>query len=267
MIHSLFILNRAGGLIYQQEFSNNLSRLSANDYLVLAGTLHGVHAIASQLTPIKQNSLQNLINNFALANNSSVTNTLFIGSSSTNIGSSSNNNNNTAGSGPGSGSASGFKYTNANSGLNMVKTEFFNIYIFQTLTGIKFMLIATPHSNESQMKLSLKSTGNLVNETADKLDELSIDRSLDVMDKYKQISIKGDTNNAQYSGSSSGRSGKSSKLLASQESSVLAEQILRNIYGIYSDYVMKNPFYSLDMPIKADLFDTRVKQFIGESIF
>ena len=27
-------------------------------------------------------------------------------------------------------------------------------------------------------------------------------------------------------------------------------ELLRKIYELYSDYVLKNPFYSLDMPIK-----------------
>lgn len=28
------------------------------------------------------------------------------------------------------------------------------------------------------------------------------------------------------------------------------EDLLRRIYELYSDYVLKNPFYSLDMPIR-----------------
>jgi len=39
-IRSLFIINKAGGLVYQREFTKN-SKRSANDNLVLAGTLHG----------------------------------------------------------------------------------------------------------------------------------------------------------------------------------------------------------------------------------
>ena len=31
------------------------------------------------------------------------------------------------------------------------------------------------------------------------------------------------------------------------------EELLRKIYELYSDYVLKNPFYSLDMPIRYDL--------------
>ena len=28
------------------------------------------------------------------------------------------------------------------------------------------------------------------------------------------------------------------------------DELLRNIYELYADYVLKNPFYSLDMPIR-----------------
>ena len=39
-IRSLFIINKAGGLVYQREFTKNTKR-SANDNLRLAGTFHG----------------------------------------------------------------------------------------------------------------------------------------------------------------------------------------------------------------------------------
>ena len=39
-IRSLFVINKAGGLVYQREFTKSAKR-SANDNLVLAGTFHG----------------------------------------------------------------------------------------------------------------------------------------------------------------------------------------------------------------------------------
>ncbi|KAG8743899.1 hypothetical protein FRC10_011189 [Ceratobasidium sp. 414] len=70
-IYSLWIINKAGGLVYQREFagvsfdlfvitpnsssalsSEGLAKLTSNEYLVLAGTLHGIHAITSRLSPI-----------------------------------------------------------------------------------------------------------------------------------------------------------------------------------------------------------------------
>lgn len=38
------------------------------------------------------------------------------------------------------------------------------------------------------------------------------------------------------------------------------EAFLKKIYEIYADYALKNPFYSLDMPIRCELFDTHLIQ-------
>jgi hypothetical protein len=54
VILSIFILNKAGGLIYQRDFNEGLKKLSSNDYLVLAGTFHGVHAITSRISPVPE---------------------------------------------------------------------------------------------------------------------------------------------------------------------------------------------------------------------
>jgi hypothetical protein len=37
-------------------FSAGLAKLSANEYLVMAGTLHGVHAITSRISPVPKSS-------------------------------------------------------------------------------------------------------------------------------------------------------------------------------------------------------------------
>ncbi|CCU98472.1 unnamed protein product [Malassezia sympodialis ATCC 42132] len=59
---SLWIINKAGGLIYQAEYFQYPKdvNLSSNDYLVLAGTLHGIHAIASRITPAPGKESQGL---------------------------------------------------------------------------------------------------------------------------------------------------------------------------------------------------------------
>jgi hypothetical protein len=35
--------------------------------------------------------------------------------------------------------------------------------------------------------------------------------------------------------------------------------VLRKIYELYSDFVLKNPFYALEMPIRCDLFLENLK--------
>jgi len=46
-IFSLYVINKAGGLIYQKDFAS-IPKLQANDYLRLASTFHGLHAISGR---------------------------------------------------------------------------------------------------------------------------------------------------------------------------------------------------------------------------
>lgn len=182
-VYSLYILNKAGGLIYQNDVNPSLNKLGANDYLVLAGTLHGVHAIASRMThssAINKDDTSNPIQN---------SNTLLI-----NTGKSQNPDSN-------------------KSGLQSIETDFFNLYVFQTLTGIKFIIITSPnpvvHNLQPIDSLGTSSKGELTKQCNT------------VSDIYKQL------------------------------------------YILYSDYVMKDPFYSLDMPIKSLLFDMKINELIS----
>ncbi|KAI1309457.1 Trafficking protein particle complex subunit 4 [Halotydeus destructor] len=43
------------------------------------------------------------------------------------------------------------------------------------------------------------------------------------------------------------------------------EVLLRKIYEVYSDYALKNPFYSLDMPIRCELFDIHLKALLDQA--
>ena len=42
-----------------------------------------------------------------------------------------------------------------------------------------------------------------------------------------------------------------------------AMDLLNIIYTSYTDYVLKDPFYALDMPIRCSLFDKAVKQILA----
>lgn len=160
-VYSILILNKAGGLIYQNELQPGLSKLTANDYLVLAGTLHGVHAIGSKLAP----TISTTSKSEAASQNAQILSTGKQMSSNTN-----------------------------RTGLKSVETDLFNLYIFQTVSGLKFVLITMPN-----------------------LDPIEVQRT---------------------------------------------EDLFRYLYVAYSDYAMKNPFYSMDMPIKSSLFDTKVKEIL-----
>ncbi|KAK6890707.1 Trafficking protein particle complex subunit 23 [Candida tropicalis] len=105
--YSLLILNKAGGLIYQNELSPGLSKLTANDYLVLAGTLHGVHAIGSRLTSsIHTGSSKSNTEEYNSSQNSIVLNTGKAVSPNSN-----------------------------RSGLQRIETDLFNLCIFQSVSG------------------------------------------------------------------------------------------------------------------------------------
>ncbi|KAF5331082.1 hypothetical protein D9619_005891 [Psilocybe cf. subviscida] len=55
-VFGLWVINKAGGLVYQRNFAEGLAALTSNEYLVLAGTLHGIHAITSRLSPMGASS-------------------------------------------------------------------------------------------------------------------------------------------------------------------------------------------------------------------
>lgn len=172
---SVYILNKSGGLIYQQDLNPGVNKLTSNDYLVLAGTLHGVHAIGSQLTSMMGPKTKNSDN----------ANTALIGTE---------------------------KAQNPNtnrSGVQSIETDLFNLYVFQTLTGYKFLLVTSPNTVVHNVQDS-KPYG------------------------------RGDLSK-QYAA---------------------ANELFRQIYVCFSDYVMKDPFYSLEMPIKSGLFDSKVRAMV-----
>ena len=42
------------------------------------------------------------------------------------------------------------------------------------------------------------------------------------------------------------------------------DQVLKEVYVLYSDFVLKNPFYESDMPIQCEKFDERVQRLAAE---
>ncbi len=137
MILSVWIVNKAGGLIFSKEYNtnkqSNIRSLTSNDAMVLASTLHSLTAISSRVSPI--------------------------------IG------------------------TQPSQGLRQIVTSLFTIYIHSTLTGIKFIVLATPTT-----------TG--------------------------------------------------------------IDSFFTKLYESYSDYVVKNAFYTLEHPIKNNLFDQHLENLV-----
>jgi len=48
-------------------------------------------------------------------------------------------------------------------------------------------------------------------------------------------------------------------MVVSDPSQGPVDALLRKIHELYADFALKNPFYSLEMPIRCDLFDTHLK--------
>ena len=56
MLLTLYINNKAGGLIYHRDFAAHAAKLDTNDHLRLASTFSGLALIMKQLSPIKGSS-------------------------------------------------------------------------------------------------------------------------------------------------------------------------------------------------------------------
>lgn len=51
-------------------------------------------------------------------------------------------------------------------------------------------------------------------------------------------------------------------MLIAENTQIGMDILLKRIYELYSDYVLKNPFYSLDMPIRCELFDQNLQSLL-----
>ncbi|TDH73338.1 uncharacterized protein CCR75_007909 [Bremia lactucae] len=60
MLFSLYIINKAGGLVYQQDLSPLAPKLSSNDHLRLGSTFHSMHAIAALAAPTNSGGIDSL---------------------------------------------------------------------------------------------------------------------------------------------------------------------------------------------------------------
>jgi len=141
VVFALLIINKAGGLIYNRTFSPGLQKLNSNDYLILAGTFHGIHAISRSLSPV-----------------------------------------------PPPPTVSGSRRPIA-TGIQSLESSHFRLTCFQTPTGIKFLLFTSPEQPNT-------------------------------------------------------------------------ETVARRCYEIYAEFVMGNPFYSLEMPVRVEKFDRALAAYL-----
>ncbi|WVF69895.1 hypothetical protein IAT40_004678 [Kwoniella sp. CBS 6097] len=50
-VHAVWVISKAGGLVFSRSYSDALPPQPVNTILTLAGILHGIHAITARLTP------------------------------------------------------------------------------------------------------------------------------------------------------------------------------------------------------------------------
>lgn len=204
-IYSLYIISKSGSLLYQRDFkaaNSPITKQNSNDYLIIASNLHGIHTIAAKLTPAatKPSNLSHT-GNFSLNNSNNNANLTSINPNTreainaeldrenrSSFASMNDDDNRSDMIYDGRKNVGGGINIHSNkTGLRCVKTEKFNMFVHQTVTGVKIIILTSTDVNEYQI-------ANF------------------------QITI----------------------------------------HKLYSDYVMKNPFYSLDMPIRIKLFDDKI---------
>ena len=67
MLWSLYIVNRAGTLVFHRNLIPSLPKLSSNEYLRVGSTFHSLHELAKQAAPIQSGGILKLeANNFSL---------------------------------------------------------------------------------------------------------------------------------------------------------------------------------------------------------
>jgi hypothetical protein len=130
-----------GGLVYHRTFAPGLQKIDSNDYLILAGTFHGVHAISRSINPV-----------------------------------------------PPVPQPPGHRKPQT-TGIESLESSHFRLTCFQTPTGVKFLLITSPEQPNTEL-------------------------------------------------------------------------VVKRCYEIYGDFVMKNPFYNLEMPIRVEKFDRALGSYL-----
>jgi len=165
--YSLYILNKAGSLLYQRDF-HSVPRLDTNDYIFVGSTFHGLHAISSRgVGPASYAP--------SAVKGSSGVNTA-AGPSATTSGSGSSSTGETTGDTKKEGKTSQAPPTivpelavedtykvgptldqlpiTALPGITCIETRDFKLQSYQTLTGLKFVMTGSPNHTglESMLK-------------------------------------------------------------------------------------------------------------------
>lgn len=154
MLHSLYIVNKSGGLMYHRDLSPTAKFADNNEYLQAASTFHSLILFSKQLAPVPSG------------------------------------------------------------GITSVDAPTFSLYCYTSPTGVEFFVTAKP--------------------------------------------ARAGAAGAAAAGSSGGGGGTGDLAAASQA-------FLRRVYEFYADYVLKNPFYEIDQPIRVPLFEAAIDKTVRDA--
>jgi len=182
-IEHVFIVNSAGGLIYYLSWGEGVALLG-NESLRLASTFHSLHAISSQLGPLK----------------------------------------------------------GGGGGIKEVECDAFSLRCKKTETGLKFFVVASPQAKDVQVctLLFLFVRWWLCM-------QLFIEgRLLSCWCFAKSLALK-----------------KHSFASPNSKKNML-QGFLQSLHELYADWVLKDPFYELDMPIRVEKFEQKLMALLTE---
>ncbi|CAG61667.1 uncharacterized protein GVI51_K11077 [Nakaseomyces glabratus] len=293
-LDSILIINKSGGLIYHRNFEDprqpakesDISKMNSNDYLILASTLHGVFAIATQLTPtavqLKANSSasgsdasareMDSVKSEEYSTVSSISNSS-IASATGGAGGVSNTAKVPGPGAPGPNKAAANILNQGHRHLGSVssgkkdgnngRAQISNLTPYIPYVGMPHNNIASGGNSSANSPMDMGSFKGddffkepFVSWNTSGIRHMSTDQFTmfiyQTMTGLKFVAIK----NNQVVGSPSSNT---TDIVGGIH---LADNLLRKVYCLYSDYVMKDPFYSLEMPIKSTTFDEKLQQMI-----
>ena len=56
VVYSVMVLNSSGGLVFYQNYHPNAPQLDSNEVIIIGSTLHSLHAISVEVSPVPKSS-------------------------------------------------------------------------------------------------------------------------------------------------------------------------------------------------------------------
>ena len=56
VVYGVMVLNSSGGLVFYQSYNANSPQLDSNEVIIIGSTLHSLHAISVEISPVQKSS-------------------------------------------------------------------------------------------------------------------------------------------------------------------------------------------------------------------